>query len=149
MSFLRGYILRVAGNADWSPESKLWEYMDHVAIMHTGSPGFKHGQHRPELRVEYEHTALLLGYLEDMIVDAVMGMAEVEFETRVAVFRAWNKVLWVQNDLFARHYVKGVEEVREGKEKVGAAGVWDGMVRDVVIGTLGGVLMVGLFTLLR
>ena len=61
MSFLKGYIVRIAGNRDWTPSSSLWAYMDKVAVMHTGSPGFIHRIKRPALRVECMHLALLLG----------------------------------------------------------------------------------------
>ncbi|MCJ1369422.1 hypothetical protein MMC20_000633 [Loxospora ochrophaea] len=103
--FLRGYLLRIAGNEDWSPQSKLWEYMDKVAVAHTGLPGFVHRARMPELRVEYMHLGLLLGYVEDIVVGAVMAMEEIDEATKVGVIRAWSKVLWIQNDLFARKYV--------------------------------------------
>ncbi|MCJ1331573.1 hypothetical protein MMC10_008264 [Thelotrema lepadinum] len=143
MHFLRGYIIRVAGNSDWSPEAELWTYLDRVAVMHTGSPGFKHRERRPELRVEFTHLALLLGYLEDMIVGAVMGMEEVDLPTRLSVVRAWNKLLWIQNDLFAKHYMKGVEQIgRDTKSALGEKIGWlgSGIGRDVVIAIGGGLL---------
>ena len=122
MSFLRGYITRIAGNEDWSPESPLWGYMDKVAAMHTGEPGFKYRAKRPELRVEFVHLGLLLGWVGDMIVGAVMALeGVVDLQTKAAVVRAWSKVLWVQNDLFGRYYVKDVSGVR-GKVLVGGGG---------------------------
>ena len=38
-------------------------YVDNVGLMHTGKPGFKHREKRPELRVEYIHIGALLGYV--------------------------------------------------------------------------------------
>ena len=79
--------------------------MDKVAIAHTGLPGFQHRVKRPELRVEYMHLGLLLGYVEDIVLGAVMGMDVIDTETKSSVIRAWSKLLWLQNDLFARRYV--------------------------------------------
>lgn len=122
MSFLRGYVLRIVANKDWTPDSELWSYMDKVAIMHTGAPGFKHRVKRPELRVEYMHLALLLGFLEDVVIGAVMGM-DLELETKTKVVRAWSKLLWTQNDLFARHYTfnLGSEEGTSSSQRVEAS----------------------------
>jgi len=103
--FLKAYLVKLVSNEDWSDESKFWEYLDTVGIMHTGVPGFKHREKRPELRVEYIHMGLLLGYVEDVVVKSVLGMDGVDAETKGKVARAFNKLLWIQNDLFARHYV--------------------------------------------
>lgn len=103
--FLKAYLVKLVSNEDWSDESKFWEYLDTIGIMHTGVPGFKHRAKRPELRVEYVHMGLLLGYVEDVVVKSVLGMDGVDAETKGKVARAFNKLLWIQNDLFARHYV--------------------------------------------
>jgi hypothetical protein len=47
----------------------------------------------------------LLGYVEDIVVGAVMELEGVDAGTKMKVMRAFNKVLWIQNDLFARHYI--------------------------------------------
>lgn len=137
MGFLRGYLLRLASNSNWEPSSDVWTYMDKVAIMHTGEPGFKHREKRPDLRVEYMHMALLLGYVEDIIIGAVMSMGELEMDTKLAVVRAWNKLLWIQNDLFARHYV------REGKKAV-KKNLWKKHGIDAAVALVGGAAIVGL-----
>ena len=95
--------------------------------MHTGQPGFKHRAKRPELRVEYIHMSALLGYVVDIVIGAVMEMKEedVSMEMKSKVLRALNKVVWIQNDLFARHYVKDVEVV-EGESD----GVTNGVVAE-------------------
>ncbi|KAI5799882.1 Protoglobin-domain-containing protein [Geopyxis carbonaria] len=109
--FLRGYLVKLV-SMDYSLPSS-WEYLDKVGLMHTGDTGraaFRHRAKRPALRVELVHCAVLLGYVEDILVEAVMGMDEVPDETKTAVLRALNKVVWIQNDLFARHYVKETED---------------------------------------
>jgi len=101
--FLKRYLVRLVSNTDWSETSGLWDYMDKVGIMHTGEAGFKHREKKPGLRVEYMHMALLLGFVEDLVVGAVME-ADLDIDTKIKVTRAFNKLLWIQNDLFARHY---------------------------------------------
>lgn len=61
----------------------------------------------------------LLGYVEDIVVGAVMELEGVDAVVKMRVMRAFNKVLWIQNDLFARHYI-GEGEV--GMSKGAAAG---------------------------
>lgn len=73
--------------------------------MHTGKPGFKHRIKRPELRVEYIHMSVLLGYVVDIVIKAVMDMDAIDTVMKSRVLRALNKVIWIQNDLFARHYI--------------------------------------------
>jgi len=51
----------------------------------------------------------LLGYVVDIVVGAVMGMDEVDNVMKGRVIRALNKVVWIQNDLFARHYLRDPE----------------------------------------
>lgn len=106
--FLKRYLVRLVSNTDWSDTSSLWEYLDKVGIMHTGEAGFKHREKKSPLRVEYTHMGLLLGFVEDLVVGAVMG-AEIDMATKVKVTRAFNKLLWIQNDLFARHYTVDVD----------------------------------------
>ena len=74
MNFLRNYLLKIVSNKDWTPESKLFLYMNQVGVMHTGAPGFKYREKRPEVRVEYMHMGILLGHVVNMLIDAVMDM---------------------------------------------------------------------------
>jgi hypothetical protein len=81
-------------------------YLNNVGIMHTGRPGFKHREKRPDLRVEYIHMGALLGYVIDIVIGAVLAMEEIDLQLKGRVLRAFNKVLWIQNDLMARHYLE-------------------------------------------
>jgi len=107
--FLKGYIVKLVSTSDFGPESPFWTYLDKVALMHTGKPGFKHRENRPDLRVEYIHMGLLLGYVVDVVIEAVMGFGEEVLDNRGKgeVLRAFSKVVWLQNDLFAKWYVPG------------------------------------------
>lgn len=74
--------------------------------MHTGRPGFKHREKRPDLRVEYIHMGALLGYVMDIVIGVVLEMEEIDLQLKGRVLRALNKVLWIQSDLMARHYLE-------------------------------------------
>lgn len=83
--------------------------------MHTGKPGFNHRENKPELRVEYIHIGALLGYVLNVVIGVVMTL-EVDIETKSKVILALNKVLWIQNDLFTRHYIDAGEPKRSLRE---------------------------------
>ncbi|KAJ3509115.1 hypothetical protein NLJ89_g5387 [Agrocybe chaxingu] len=81
--FLSGYLVKLV-TMDYA-KAESWAYLDKVGLMHTGAVGFKHWISRPTLCVEYIHCAIFLGLVEDILIDTI---------------------LWIQNDLFARHYIK-------------------------------------------
>ncbi|KAH7419145.1 Protoglobin-domain-containing protein [Cadophora sp. MPI-SDFR-AT-0126] len=113
--FLKNYLVKLVSTTDLSPTSPFWVYLNNVGIMHTGQPGFKHRAKRPELRVEYIHMGALLGYVVDLVVAAVMDMDIIDSEIKSKVIRALNKVIWIQNDLMARHYLaKDGDESNQG-----------------------------------
>ena len=105
--FLKGYLVRLVSNHDWSPESKFWAYIDMVGKAHTGSldSGLKSRKNKPALFVEYRDVNLLLGWVENAVTDIVMGVEALDVKTKVNILKALNKYWWLQNDLFARHYV--------------------------------------------
>ncbi|KAL5329132.1 hypothetical protein ACEPPN_002642 [Leptodophora sp. 'Broadleaf-Isolate-01'] len=112
--FLKNYLVKLVSTTDLTPTSPFWVYLNNVGIMHTGQPGFKHRAKRPELRVEYIHMGALLGHVVDIVVGAVMSMDVIDNDMKCKVIRALNKVIWIQNDLMARHYLaKSGEEVGE------------------------------------
>ncbi|KIW86625.1 uncharacterized protein Z519_12750 [Cladophialophora bantiana CBS 173.52] len=117
--FLKGYLVRLVSNHGWTPESKFWEYIDMVGNVHTGSTdsGLKHRKNRSALFVEYREVNLLLGWVENAVTDIVMGVEGLELQTKVDILKALNKFWWIQNDLFARHYITGlkVPQVEEAR----------------------------------
>jgi len=106
--FLKAYFVKLVSNSDWSNESPFWSYLDKVGVMHTGAAGFKHREKRPELRVEVMHMSLLLGFVEDIVIKATLGADGLDLATKTKVISAFNKLLWIQNDLFQKHYVVDV-----------------------------------------
>jgi hypothetical protein len=132
--FLKGYLIRLASNESWEPESAYWKYLDGVGKAHTGGvgdeSGLKHRKGKPPLWVDYRDMGLLLGWVENALVDIVMAVEGMELETKIKVVRALNKLIWIQNDLFSRHYVEKSAEAHEAEQQAGekveekANGVW-------------------------
>ncbi|BGP38593.1 hypothetical protein JCM10450v2_002542 [Rhodotorula kratochvilovae] len=85
-----------------------WQYFDKVAAMHTGLAAFKHRANKDPLVVDLQPMALLLGWVVDVVVKAVMGLPEetADVATKTAVITAFNKLVWCQNDLFNKYYAK-------------------------------------------
>ncbi|CAE6449363.1 unnamed protein product [Rhizoctonia solani] len=101
--FLKLWLIKIF-TADYN-DPKTFEYLDRVGVMHTGKAGFKHREKKDPLFVDYAHCAILLGYVQSMLTSAVMGRDDLPQEVKTATLLAINKVMWIQNDLFARHYI--------------------------------------------
>lgn len=121
--FLKAYLVRLVSNHDWTPQSKFWSYIDMVGKVHTGSmdSGLKHRKDRPALYVEYREINLLLGWVETAVTDVVMGVEALDHQTKLDVLKALNKYWWIQNDLFARHYLVNLSS--RAADNVGVKGM--------------------------
>ncbi|KAJ9224933.1 Protoglobin-domain-containing protein [Paecilomyces variotii] len=99
--FLRGYLNRLC-----SDPSKLefWEYLDKVGMMHVGR-----GREHP-LHIEYVHIGACLSFIQDVLTEALLSHPRLPLQRKIALVKAIGKVIWIQNDLFAKWYVKDGEE---------------------------------------
>ncbi|KAG8703508.1 hypothetical protein FRC09_004119 [Ceratobasidium sp. 395] len=123
--FLRAWMFKVF-TADYT-DLKTFEYLDKVGLMHTGPAAFTHREKKEPLHVDYTHCALLLGHVHTILTKAVLAR-NLPSETTVATLAAVNKVLWIQNDLFARHYIPPQHSrcpvTGKGKEEKPAGWAW-------------------------
>jgi len=78
-------------------DDKMLNYLDLVGKMHTPKAG------SPELDVPLVQMNALLGFVSDALTNAILGLG-LDRPTEVRTLRAFNKLLWVQNDLITRHY---------------------------------------------
>jgi hypothetical protein len=78
-------------------DGKMVEYLDMVGKIHTDKAGSK------DINVPLVQMTALMGFVADAITATVFGM-NLPRETEMATVRAFNKLLWVQNDLIVRHY---------------------------------------------
>jgi hypothetical protein len=78
-------------------DGKMLEYLDRVGKIHTPKAGAK------DLSVPLVQMNALLGFVADALTATIYGLG-LDRETEVATARAFNKLLWLQNDLITRHY---------------------------------------------
>jgi len=78
-------------------DGKMLAYLDTVGKIHTAEAG------SAELKVPLVQMNALLGFVADAVIATVLGLGLARKEETRAL-RAWNKLLWLQNDLVARHY---------------------------------------------
>ncbi|EKM59249.1 uncharacterized protein PHACADRAFT_249564 [Phanerochaete carnosa HHB-10118-sp] len=88
---------------------KTWAYMDKVGIMHTGVSPFKHQRTMgiAPLNVPYRDCALALGLVQTLLQSAILQLPDrtATMSTKIEAVAAITKVIWIQNDLFSRHYI--------------------------------------------
>ena len=78
-------------------DAKLLNYLDVVGKIHTPKAG------SPELDVPLVQMNALMGFVSDALISTILGL-NLDRDTEVATLRAFNKLLWLQNDLITRHY---------------------------------------------
>jgi hypothetical protein len=78
-------------------DASMVKYLDMVGRIHTAEAG------NPEITVPLVHMNALLGFVADALTGAIFGLG-LPRETEIAAVRAFNKLLWIQNDLINRHY---------------------------------------------
>lgn len=93
---LANYLKRlVTGTYD----RKMTEYLDFVGKIHTPKAGSK------EIDVPLVQMNALLGFVSDALLMTIMSF-DLDQQTKLRTLRAFNKLLWLQNDLISRHQVK-------------------------------------------
>lgn len=80
-------------------------------MMHVGR-----GREHP-LHIEYVHIGACLGFIQDTLTEALLSHPRIKMDRKIALVKALNKVIWIQNDLFAKWYVRDGEEFAADMEK--------------------------------
>lgn len=65
-------------------------------MMHVGR-----GREHP-LHIEYVHIGACLSFIQDTLTEALLSHPRLRMERKVALVKALGKVIWIQNDLFAK-----------------------------------------------
>lgn len=78
-------------------DGKMVEYLDMVGKIHTPKAG------SAALNVPLVQMNALMGFVSDAFVATILSF-NLDRETEVRTLRAFNKLLWLQNDLITRHY---------------------------------------------
>ncbi|KAJ5746463.1 hypothetical protein N7520_011645 [Penicillium odoratum] len=99
--FLRWYLVRLCSD----PTSmEFWRYLNKVGQMHSGQV------RQAPLNIEYIHLGVCLGYVQDIFTEAIMTHPVLSLRRKIALLRAINKIIWIQNDLFAKWHCRNGEE---------------------------------------
>lgn len=76
-------------------------------MMHVGQ-----GRAHP-LHVEYVHIGVTLSFIQDVLTEAILSHPRLKMDRKIALTKALSKVIWIQNDLFAKWYVRDGDEFAE------------------------------------
>jgi hypothetical protein len=91
---LANYLKRLATGAY---DGTMVSYLDFVGRMHTPKAG------NPALDVPLVQMDALMGFVSDALLATILGLP-LDNTTKARTARAFNKLLWLQNDLIVRHY---------------------------------------------
>jgi hypothetical protein len=78
-------------------DGKMLTYLDMVGKIHTS----KAGNHKTTIPLVQMNA--LLGFVSDALLCKILSL-NLERHREIATIRAFNKLLWIQNDLINRHY---------------------------------------------
>ncbi|KAF2970270.1 hypothetical protein GQX73_g3297 [Xylaria multiplex] len=92
-TFLRAYLNKLCSDPS---TMEFWYYLDKVGMMHVGR-----GREHP-LHIEYVHIGACLSFIQDTLTEALLSHPRLRMEKKVALVKALGKVIWIQNDLFAK-----------------------------------------------
>lgn len=79
-------------------DGKMVGYLDAVGKMHTPLAGNR------QLEVPLVQMNALMGFVADALLQVISGLG-LDRKTELRTLRAFNKLLWLQNDLISRHYL--------------------------------------------
>jgi hypothetical protein len=91
---LERYLMQLLGHAY---NAKIAVYLDMVGKMHTPKAGNK------AIDVPLVQMNALMGLLSDILTTTIAGL-DLDAEPKMAGIRAFNKLMWLQNDFINRHY---------------------------------------------
>lgn len=107
--FLRAYLNKLCTDPS---KMEFWEYLDKVGLMHVGL-GRKHPLH-----IEYIHLGTCLGFISDIMTEAILAHPRLHIQRKTALVKALNKVIWIQNDLMAKWHVRDGDEFSTGDSDI-------------------------------
>ena len=69
------------------------------------------GQERAHpLNIEFVHMNICIAYMQDIFTEALLSHPRISLRRKIALVRAVNKILWIQNDLMGKWRVRDGEE---------------------------------------
>lgn len=107
--FLRWYLLKICSDPT---QMEFWRYLNKVGMMHCGQ------ERLYKLNIEYIHIGACLGFIQDIFTEALMSHPQLSLRRKTALLRAINKIIWIQNDLFAKWRIRDGEEFADEMSEV-------------------------------
>ena len=95
---LNRYFLALIGRAY---DVKMVQYLDMVGRMHTTKAG------NSEISIPLVQMNALMGLLSDVLAN-VLTESTLDPATTLKTIRAFNKLMWIQNDFINRHYIPNI-----------------------------------------
>jgi len=100
IAFRKQHLGRYLVNLVTKPyDGKMLEYLDMVGKIHTPGAGSK------EINVPLVQMNALMGFVADAFTATILSL-NLPRDAEAKALRAFGKLLWLQNDLIARHYAK-------------------------------------------
>ena len=113
IKFRKGHLARyLAALVTREYDDKMINYLDLVGKIHTPKAG------SPDLDIPLVQMNALMGFVSDALTNVIFSL-QLDRATEVRTVRAFNKLLWLQNDLITRHYQ--VADMTAGLEAAQAA----------------------------
>lgn len=98
IKFRKQHLARYLASLVTKPyDGKMVEYLDLVGKIHTPKAGSK------EINVPLVQMNALMGFVSDALLKTIQGLG-LSRDTESRTLQAFNKLLWLQNDLITRHY---------------------------------------------
>lgn len=91
---LNRYFMHLIGR---SYDHKMVLYLDTVGKMHTQAAGSK------QIEIPLVQMNALMGLLSDIVTEVILE-TPIDNTVKAKTLRAFNKLLWIQNDFISRHY---------------------------------------------
>lgn len=91
---LNRYFMSLIGR---SYDARMVQYLDMVGRIHTSAAG------NQQIEVPLIQMNALMGLISDILTQTLLE-APLDHSVRSAAIRAFNKLLWIQNDFIGRHY---------------------------------------------
>ncbi|QDT98411.1 protoglobin family protein [Gimesia aquarii] len=93
---LQRYFMKLLGH---SYDAKMVLYLDMVGKIHTPKAG------NEQLDISLVQMNALLGLISDQLIEIFLEL-DIPNDQKFAAIRAFQKLLWIQNDFISRHYIE-------------------------------------------
>ena len=95
------YLKRILTESEWS--DTFLQYLSQVGEVHAKKNDIS-------LSIDYIHVNVLFGYLEHHIIASLWNSGNIDDQTKHKMVTAVNKLCWILNDFFTRHYISLTKE---------------------------------------